>query len=589
VRENNALNVVYTNELIWAETTKEFLGSIQNYPLLEGQRNNLYKCILANTFQLSSKQGFIGLVHPEGIYDDPKGQLMRKEVFQRLAYHFQFKNELKLFSEIDHHNFFGVHIYSGKINEVDFESMNNLFHPSTIDASFIHNGHGVAGGIKIKDETGALVWNIKPHKDRIVRITRRELEILAKAFEDSDDWETTQLVSIHVSSLVKVIEKFAIQEFKFKSRNYYHSDCWNETNAVKDGIIKRHTKVGSISELNLIFSGPHFYVSNPLYKSARTECKLNSDYDVVELKSIPDNYFQKTNYMPALSIEEYRLKVKSMFNKNWLDHFKVLYSGRMSLTGERSLQCSIVMPGSAHIHALTSFVFDNNDDLINLCGLSSSLVFDFYIRTLGKSGLYGSTISSFPLPTSNFLNSLLKNRTLILNCLNKFYAPLWEESWQEAFKSDSWSKQDTRLKPFNTLTPNWKWSTPLRNWFERRQALVEIDVITAMALGLTLEELILIYNIQFPVLQQNEDDTWYDTKGNIVFTCSKGLVGVGVDRKEWEQIRNLQASETYEHTITKSELYQGKKITYHAPFDKCDRVEDYKTAWKHFEEVFKEK
>jgi hypothetical protein len=35
-------------------------------------------------------------------------------------------------------------------------------------------------------------------------------------------------------------------------------------------------------------------------------------------------------------------------------------------------------------------------------------------------------------------------------------------------------------------------------------------------------------------------------------------------------------------------LYQGKKIIYHAPFDKCDRVEDYKVAWAHFEEVFKE-
>ena len=37
-----------------------------------------------------------------------------------------------------------------------------------------------------------------------------------------------------------------------------------------------------------------------------------------------------------------------------------------------------------------------------------------------------------------------------------------------------------------------------------------------MALGLTLDELILIYNIQFPVLQQNEDDTWYDQNGRIV-------------------------------------------------------------------------
>ena len=118
--------------------------------------------------------------------------------------------------------------------------------------------------------------------------------------------------------------------------------------------------------------------------------------------------------------------------------------------------------------------------------------------------------------------------------------------------------------------------------------MVEIDVITAIGLSLTLEELILIYNVQFPVLQQNEDDTWYDTTGNIVFTCSKGLTGVGVDRPVWNEIRDLKAGEVYEHTIEKSELYKGNVVTYHAPFDKCDRAEDYKTAWAHFEEVFKE-
>jgi hypothetical protein len=94
-------------------------------------------------------------------------------------------------------------------------------------------------------------------------------------------------------------------------------------------------------------------------------------------------------------------------------------------------------------------------------------------------------------------------------------------------------------------------------------------------------------SVQFPVLQQNEDDTWYDNKGNIVFACSKGLIGVGVVRPIWEQIKNLKAGETYEYTITKSEVYKGKKITYHTPFDKCDRVEDYKSAWEHFEKIFK--
>ena len=118
---------------------------------------------------------------------------------------------------------------------------------------------------------------------------------------------------------------------------------------------------------------------------------------------------------------------------------------------------------------------------------------------------------------------------------------------------------------------------------------MEIDVIVAMALGLSLEELILIYNVQFPVLQQNEDDTWYDQKGNIVFTCSKGLVGVGLDRIDWERVKSNKEGDDITHTISKSELYRGKQITYYPPFTKCDRVEDYKRAWVHFEERFKKK
>ena len=111
-----------------------------------------------------------------------------------------------------------------------------------------------------------------------------------------------------------------------------------------------------------------------------------------------------------------------------------------------------------------------------------------------------------------------------------------------------------------------------------------------MAMNLNLDDLIMMYIIQFPTQQQNDEDTWYDQKGNIVFTCSKGLIGVGLDRKQWEQVRNQKDGETYIHTIdpAKSELYGGQQVTYYAPYTKCDRIEDYRRAWAHFEKIFKE-
>jgi hypothetical protein len=586
--QDTSLREVYYGEWIATEASGAFLNAVQNYPLLVGQQTNLYKCVLENGLAMQSKEGVMGLLHPESVYDDPKGGILRSIIYPRLIFHFHFINELTLFAEVDHHMVYGLHVYKGKPGMVSFKSISNLFHPSTIDGCFMAS-HEPLGGIKALDSTtGQFVWNIRPHNHRIVEVTKDVLQILARTFENSDDWASAKLVTIHASPILQVLDK--LSEFEGTVGHFAPivSECWHESGAVDAGDIIRKTTFPNWNDNQMVFSGPHFFVSNPLYKTPKVRCVLNSDYDIIDLTNVSEDFIPRTNYIPAVGLVEHISGFDGSVESGsrWMDYYKLGFRKMLNQAGERTLTSCILPPRSSHINGVISITFKQFDDAIECQSLCSSVVMDFYVKTIGSANLIDNRLKSFPLGISPKFKPALHLRTLLLNCVNTHYADLWAAGWDDVFLHDSWSSFDPRLKSFAGLGPVWSWDTPLRNAFERRQALVEIDVIVAMALGLTLEELILIYEVQFPVLHQNEADTWYDARGNIVFTCSKGLSGVGVDRKDWERIRHYQPGETHEHVIQKSELYRGRRVVYEAPFGKCDRVEDYRRAWSWAEGVF---
>lgn len=597
---------LYKGEMAEQVCSTAFLNAYCNYPLLIGQQTNLYKCVLENTMDLASPtNGYIGLLTPESIYDDPNGQPLRRELYKRLRYHFQYQNELRLFAEVHHHTVYGDQLLGPRRSSSPrFASLSNLFHPSTVDGCFTHDGHGMCGGIK--DENGN--WNTKPHRDRIVTFTDKELQVLSDTFEDGTTGDCAKLVSIHSKEIIGVLKKISDFPKHLDDVKNITSMCFDETNAPKAGLIKRHTCVPELSKYEMIYSGPHFYVANPIYKTPRETCILNSDYDNVELGKIPDNYIQRTNYIPNIPLPEYNQQVRGFISNkvqgevsydNYFDYYKLGIRAMISQAGERSLICAVLPRRTAHIHGIISISFLNRYDAVDMAALCASIVIDFYIKTIAAQNLRYSRLATFPIGVPVKYKSALYSRTLLLNCLTNNYSEFWSSCWNDEYNYEHWSINDTRLKPFGYLTQAWSWNTPLRNHFERRQALVEIDVLAAMALGLSLKDLELIYTIQFPVLQQNENDTWYDQKGNIVFTCSKGLTGVGCDRKEWNTIRGEQVDEntfvgvesTYVHIIDskKSELYGGEQVTYYAPYTRCDRIADYRRAWAYFEERFKNK
>jgi hypothetical protein len=571
-------------ENIGTESISSFMSNYQLFDKLKGQKSDLYKVILLNSLNVLSTNGYAGILHPLSAYDDAKGALFRALLFFKLKYLFHFRNELKLFSETNDKGRlnFAINIYSGESVEINFKLISNLFHPSTIDSCFRPISSG-SQSIKIKNKEGKYIWNLDGNSNRVVEVTQDFIEKLAKAQNVKD---TPKLIYLQSNLFVNTINKISNSSVKrVGDCNNYFSQCFNETTDVGDILIdiNHETKIPSWKDYEFIYNGPHFLIFNPVAQTPKKVYKSNNDYQSVDLCTITEDYLPNTKYLPNRS-GNFNNNLQK-YKKNWFDSYRWVTRAMVGSNSERTLQTCIIPPKTSHIHGVISILFENESDLISFSILTGSIVFDFYVKINGWSNILPNSIRKLPLEIGKH-EAELKVRALQLNCLNKYYALLWERNWLNSFKQDSWSKNDKRLKPFNTLTQEWKWETPLRNWFERRQALVEIDVITSMALDLTFEELSLIYNVQFPILQQNEDDTWYDTKGNIVFSCSKGLTGVGVDRPVWEQIRNLEAGETYEHTIEKSELYFGKKVIYYAPFDKCDRIEDYKVAWEYFEGVF---
>jgi len=188
------------------------------------------------------------------------------------------------------------------------------------------------------------------------------------------------------------------------------------------------------------------------------------------------------------------------------------------------------------------------------------------------------------------------HRGLRLACLTEPYAELWN-AHGSALHALPWSSPDSRLRLEGSIEgpATWDRTAGLRTEFARRLALVEIDVLVAQALGLTLEQLIEVYRIYFPVLQQNEAGTWYDQKGRIAWTCSKGLPGVGwldergnsPGRSAWERILAGNPSELTCTAIDDTQPGGPREVARHfiGPFTQCDRIEDYKHAWAHFEQL----
>jgi hypothetical protein len=624
------LQAAWTTELEEAEGTQNMLNAVQNYPLLKGVQTNLYKCFMPLAWGLNGPLGVSGLLHPEGPYDDPKGGELRGALYARLRCHFQFANALFLFAEVHDQTKYSINIYGRQRAAPAFDQLANLFAPATVDACYQHDDSGIVGGIK----TAEGKWNFSGHTKRIVRVDEVALAVFAQLYDEpGTPAHRARLPALHAQTLNSVLAKLVAWPHRLANLGdgYVATEMWHETMQQKDGTISRRPPGDNafpVTAEDWVISGPHFFLANPYNKTPRKVCTANGHYDIIDLETLPDDYLPRTNYRPMTDRAEYQRRTPRV---NWLmdgetQKRPVTAFHRLAVrrgahpADERSVRPIVLLNGQGHIDRVFSMTFKDEKLLGEAGAFWASLVLDFLHRTTGKKDLRSDVADRMPMPMRAC--AALAARFICQVALTSHYAPLWEQVYDLGFAEQQWSQPANPRLPqdfWSNLTGSWTRHCALRSDYARRMALVEIDVLVAQALGLTLDELLLIYRVQFPVMQGYERDTWYDIHGRIVFTNSKGLVGVGLPRKGaaktpktriqtpngktregnfgWEDLWEYAATseggkpKTPDGTaitqwVTDDTLPGGPRTVerrYVAPFARASRENDYRTAWAFFE------
>ncbi|WP_370181634.1 restriction endonuclease subunit M [Rhodococcus wratislaviensis] len=515
----------YVGDLAAWAGVAAMLGSAVEHPLLKGVRTNLYTNFMERVWRTSSDVGVSGLIHPESHFTDPKAGLLRQQAYARLRRHWQFGNNLLLFSEIDNNITFGVSVYATP-SLTRFLNMCTVQDPSTVDGSLSDDGGGEVPGTQYP--WGG--WDLRPHASRVTIIDDAVLGDWALLFDQVGTPGTqARIVRPLTREHIEVLARFARQEVRLGDIGYRWSSVWNEKIAKEDGYIEWGTgNQGSLTEA--VYQGPHFTVANPLVRQPNNPCKSNKDWSAIDLEELPDTFIPSTNYKRACDREDYDAGIPQWDDRPATDYWRIAWRSMTQPGLERSLHAALIPPGAAHVdtvHTCTvstcaapvhtgpnlSVRAEDSRNTALVAGLWASLPFDYLVKVSGMSHVHAELIDRFPAPIEHPAWPYLLLRTLRLNCLTHDYATLWKGLYQGSFAGDAWTPAFATSSGLGVGERSWTMNTPLRTEFERRAALVEIDSLAALMLGLTADHLALMFRAQFPVLRKYEYEMYFDANG----------------------------------------------------------------------------
>ena len=492
-KNSPAAESAYFRELVEIKGVQVFLGAPVNYSELSSTSTNLYKAFLPVSWRVASDIGVIGLVHPDGVYEEAGSDKLRELAYPRLRYHFQFENQKKLFP-IGNTRRFSLNVYGVYQKNILFDHISNLFLPRAIDECY-----GAAGVLEgIKNDDGE--WSASGHPSRVIAIDDLSLDIFSRISNgDSGSAKSAKLLVVHSAEIMSVLKKISSQEsfmYDFLD-NMAASTLHAESAGQQKGIFYKKTEFPN-DPSGLILSGPHIGFGNVFSQTPRRVCETHRAYQNVSLEVVGESYLPRTNYVPCSKGEGY---FSTLPKVKWLcsdgrrfvsDFYRFSARKMLSHAGERSLIPALMPCGVSHIDAIYSIAFRDNDLLLDFLASALSLPLDFFVRSIGKTNLYSEVVALFP---RIFSDCRLRARVLALNCVTSLFGEFWSGAWDNRFKDQSWAvrpdSDSLGVKAlsdfaFSNLSPVWKEGSVLRRDYARRQALLEIDVLVSQLLGLSL-------------------------------------------------------------------------------------------------------
>jgi hypothetical protein len=542
-----------------------FYGAPSTYPLLEGTRPNLYRAFMCITWEHLAPHGIVGMLHQDSHFDGIAEKSLRASSYRHLRLHAGFVNVANwAFADAGRTLDFGLHIYGSGRSRIDFVHLSHLYGTEVLTASLTHDAHGDPPSQKYNRK-----WDVRPHGARAIRVSR---ELLAEWRGLSDDADLLP-EEAPLPGIISTFEQGAIDALiAFPSRLGAHkrpeSFGYREKDAKDRGLIAY--QVGLPDSLDeVILQGTHLGIATPFAKAPNDPFTNGKDWVSWDLTALPENTVPRTTYT-RVGRELVTRGAEDVWNgRRYTEYYRLAWRAMIDpKSTERSLFAALIPPGPAHIHTVHSLALETNRETALNAGFWASLPLDYLIRITGRSHLQVAAANAMPSPRQDHpLASPLLLRTLRLNCLTNAYARIWADVFDPGWTDESWVVSWEGLGLLGAIGSTWASQTPLRAEYARRAALVELDALVAVWVGVGLEELLAILRSRYSILTDREDQTWFDARGRRV-AADPYAFGVGQVKADYEQLMN------YFENPERNPVPNG----YVAPFYKADRETEYRQA-----------